>query len=93
MKIYSDYNGTPKMKLGPIQPKFPIGTYVVWYNDWVNEKSILSKPYKVLDFEWMFNKEYCYVIIGEDEITEIYESGLFATRENKLKRILNDKSI
>jgi len=100
MKNYSDYNGTPVMKLGTQPPKFPIGSYAVWYNDIIGGEDMLSNPYKVLDFVWQYSGkhyEYCYVIQGvdidgEEERTEIYESGLYPSkymlRKEKFKRIL-----
>lgn len=72
--------------------KYNIGEHIRWYNDIINGKEILSVPYKIIKIEFKFN-EYLYTIENQNDITQIYESGVYPTipvlREKKLKRILN----
>lgn len=67
------------------EPKFPIGTYVRWYNDIIDGKEVLSEPYMVTNVQFQFN-EWLYTITYKDEIDYIFESGLYPTK-NEMRRI------
>jgi len=74
------------------KPKFKIGSHVCWYNNIIIKQEILSDIYIVIGMVFI-GDEWLYTIKGRSwngkiEQTHIFESGLYHTREDKLKRIL-----